>query len=440
MYPIWEVPYLSSALVIGLIASFHVLPSHLAVGALWVTVFIEKIGLEKNRPEYLAFIKRFTLLLLIFSFIFGSLSGIGIWYSATVSSPRGISALIHNYVWGWATEWVFFVIEVATIYTYYYTLGKVEPKTHLRIGYLYALAAWISMIIITGILAFQLTPGKWFETGDFFDGFFNPTYFPQLLTRTSVMFGVAGIYGLLIASTLKGETRLEITKIISRFALAGMILGLIFGYWYYKKIPAPGQQLLSSLPYMQALAKVTLIVYAILTLYFLLTAFVIPRLNNFVLSLILIIATFIGILSAEGLREGVRRPYIIFGYMYGNQAVAKDLPAKNIKSEVETFEKEGLLSRLGYLPENLRKITPENRLEVGRIIALHNCANCHAFTDSGLRPLPALFQKLSPQSPEDIDAFLSALSAFPYMPPFIGNEEERKAAAEYLFTLVNKKR
>jgi mono/diheme cytochrome c family protein len=126
--------------------------------------------------------------------------------------------------------------------------------------------------------------------------------------------------------------------------------------------------------------------------------------------------------------------------MYGSQAVAKDLPAKKIKNEVQPFEKEGLLSRLGYLPESLRKITPENRLEVGRIIALHNCANCHAFTDSGLRPLPALFQKLSPQSPEDIDAFLSALSAFPYMPPFIGNEEERKAAAEYLFTLVNKKK
>jgi cytochrome bd-type quinol oxidase subunit 1 len=107
--------------VIGLIASFHVLPSHLAVGALWVTVLIEKIGLEKNQPEYFAFIKRFTLLLLIFSFIFGSLSGTGIWYSATVSSPRGISALIHNYVWGWATEWVFFLIEIATIYAYYYT-------------------------------------------------------------------------------------------------------------------------------------------------------------------------------------------------------------------------------------------------------------------------------------------------------------------------------
>ncbi len=436
MYPIWEVPYLSSALVIGLIASFHVLPSHLAVGALWVTVFIEKLGVERNRPEYLAFVKRFTLLLLIFSFIFGSLSGIGIWYSATVSSPRGISALIHNYVWGWATEWVFFLIEIATIYAYYYTLGKVDPKTHIRLGYIYAIAAWISMIIITGILAFMLTPGKWLESGNFFDGFFNPTYFPQLFTRTFLMFGIAGIYGLLIAATLKHEAKYEITKIISRFAFGGMILGLIFGYWYYHKLPKSALELINGLPYLQILSKIALLAWGILTLYFFLTAFIFPQLNHFILSFLLILLTFLGILSAEGIREGVRRPYIIFDFMYSHQAIARDLPAKKIKAEVETIQREGLLVRLGYLPEDLRKITPENRLEVGRIIALHNCANCHSFTPKGVRPLPVLVKKLAPQSPEDIDAFLSALGSFPYMPPFIGNDEERKAVAEYLFKLI----
>jgi len=438
MYPIWEVPYLSSALVIGLMASFHVLPSHLAVGALWVTVYIEKLAYLRNRPDYLDFVKRFTLLLLIFSFIFGSLSGIGIWYSATVSSPRGISALIHNYVWGWATEWVFFIIEIATIYAYYYTLGKVDAKTHIRLGYLYALAAWISMIIITGILAFMLTPGKWLETGDFFDGFFNPTYFPQLLARTFLMFGVAGIYGLVIASTLKAETKIDLTKIISKTAFAGMILGGLFLIWYVFKLPAEAKALYQTLPYLQTLGKISLVIYLVLTLYFLLTGFLVPRLNNFTLSFLLIILTFVGILCAEGIREGLRRPYIINYFMYGHQVVAKDLPAKGIKAELETIQKEGLLSRLGYLPESLRKITPENRLEVGRIIALHNCANCHAFTPKGLRPLPQLLGKLSPQSPDDIDGFLSALESFPYMPPFVGNEEERKAAAEYLFTLIKK--
>jgi len=438
MYPIWEVPYLSSALVIGLIASFHILPSHLAVGALWVTVYIEKLAYDRNRPDYLDFVKRFTLLLLIFSFIFGSLSGIGIWYSATISSPRGISALIHNYVWGWATEWVFFIIEIATIYAYYYTLGKVDAKTHIRLGYLYALAAWISMIIITGILAFQLTPGKWLETGDFFDGFFNPTYFPQLFARTFLMFGVAGIYGLIIASTLKELTKTDLTKIISKIAFLGMILGGLFLIWYAFKLPQNTKELYSGLLYLQKLGKIALACYFILTLYFLLTGFIIPKLNNFTLSFILMLITFVGILCAEGIREGLRRPYIINYFMYGHQVVARDLPSKGIKAELETFEKEGLLPRLGYLPESLRKITPENRIEVGKILALHNCANCHAFTPKGIRPLPQLLGKLSPQSTEDIDGFLSALGSFPYMPPFAGNEEERKAASEYLFTLIKK--
>ncbi len=437
MYPIWEVPYLSSALVIGLIASFHVLPSHLAVGALWVTVYIERLAYSQNRLDFLDFIKRFTLLLLIFSFIFGSLSGIGIWYSATVSSPRGISALIHNYVWGWATEWVFFVIEIATIYAYYYTLGKVDPKTHIRIGYLYALAAWISMIIITGILAFMLTPGKWLETGDFFDGFFNPTYFPQLLARTFIMFGVAGIYGLLIASTLKEETKIDLTKIISKPALAGMILGGIFLIWYIAKLPKEAKELYAGLSYMQTLGKIGILTFFSLTLYFLVTL-IFPKINHFYLSFIFILITFFGILCGEGIREGLRRPYIINYFMYGHQVIARDLSAKNIKAEIEVLQKKGLLSRLGYLPESLRKITPENRLEVGRILALHNCANCHAFTKKGLRPLPKLLAKLSPERPEDIENFLSALGAYPYMPPFVGNEEEIKVTAEYLFTLVSK--
>ncbi|MFN4132325.1 MAG: hypothetical protein ACK4GE_04530 [Caldimicrobium sp.] len=438
MYPIWEVPYLSSALIIGIIASFHILPSHLAIAGLWVNVFVEKIAYVKNRLDYLNFIRRFTLLILIFCFIYGSLSGIGIWYSATVSSPRAISALIHNYVWGWATEWVFFLIEIATIYAYYYTLGKVDSKTHLRIGYIYAIAAWISMIIITGILAFMLTPGKWLETGNFFDGFFNPTYFPQLFMRTFLMFGIAGIYGLLIASTLEAQAKIDLSKIISRIAFLGMILGGLSAYWYYKKLPETALELITGLPYLQILVKISLLAFIILLIYFLVVGFLIPRLNNFVLSFLLIIIAFIGILSAEGIREGVRRPYVINYFMYGNQAIGRDIPALNIKEEVTKFQETGLLQHLGYLPDGLRKITSENKLEVGRIIALHNCANCHAFTKSGVRSLPKLFAKLNPQSPDDIDAFLSALGSFPYMPPFIGNEEERKAAAEYLFTLVKK--
>jgi len=58
------------------------------------------------------------------------------------------------------------------------------------------------MVIITGILGFMMTPGRWLETGGFFSGFFNQTYWPQLLFRTSMMFAIAGCYAALVPAIL----------------------------------------------------------------------------------------------------------------------------------------------------------------------------------------------------------------------------------------------
>ncbi len=440
MYPIWVVPGLTSALVIGLIASFHILPSHLAVGAFWFNLYIERKAYHENRPELLEFIKRYTLLILIFCFVFGSLSGIGIWYSATVASPRGLSALIHNYVWGWATEWVFFLIEVATIYVYYYTFGKVDERTHLRLGYLYALAAWISMIIITGILAFMLTPGAWLQTGSFFDGFFNPTYWPQLLTRTALMFGVAAVYALAVAATLKNPAvRKEITRLAGLWGAIGFLLGGLFAWWYLRACPEEARDFLfgETLPYLKNLLYVAVAGWALVLAYFLLFGLILPRWNRLPLSLIALGILLVAVLAGEGLREGLRRPYIIAGFMYGHQVIATDLPAKGISSEVEKLNKEGYLSRLGYLPPELRKITEENRLLVGKILIAHQCANCHALSEKGLRSLPRLLRQAELSDPEDLAGFLEGLDGYPYMPPFVGTEEERAAAGAWLATLVS---
>ena len=61
----------------------------------------------------------------------------------------------------------------------------------------------MTLVIINGILAFMLTPGKaWLEvagTGQeasrFFQAFFNPTYWPSLALRTLVCLSLAGDLG-----------------------------------------------------------------------------------------------------------------------------------------------------------------------------------------------------------------------------------------------------
>ena len=100
--------------------------SHASVGAAILFGWLANRAARNNRPQYLNFIRRYGLFLLIFSYVLGSVTGPGIWFSATVASPRGISALIHSFVWLWATEWVFFVT--------FLVVGG------LNVGYLLALA------------------------------------------------------------------------------------------------------------------------------------------------------------------------------------------------------------------------------------------------------------------------------------------------------------
>ena len=442
MYPFWEVPFFTSGLVIALIATFHILPCHLATGAFWFTVYVERKAYKQNRPELLEFVKKYSLLILIFCFVIGSLSGVGIWYAATVASPRGISGLIHNYVWGWATEWVFFVIEIASIYVYYYTLGKIDQKSHLMMGWLYAWAAWISMIIITGILAFMLSSGKWVETGGFFDGFFNETYWPQLFTRTAFMFCIAGVYAAIVASTLQNpQVRRELIRSAGIWGVAGMVAGVVFAAWYLHKLPVHAKELWldETLPYLGHLIKISAFSYGVVLLWFVVCCLMWPRMVGRLSGIIVLLVLFIGIGAGEGFREGIRRPYIIDQYLYGNQIVARDIPAKHIKAEVPVFNEQGFLKHLFFRPDKIDPSNWRDLMSAGNLIVHHQCGNCHALDRFGkIRPLPDLLANFSPESPEDIEGLLESLGDYPFMPPFAGNDLDKKAASEYLFSITRR--
>lgn len=439
MYPFWEVPHLTSGLIIAMIASFHILPSHLATGAFWFMAYIEGKAINDNRPELFAFLKRFSLFILVFCFVIGSLTGVGIWFSATVASPRAISGLIHNYVWGWATEWVFFLIEIATIYAYYYTFGKVPPRTHRRIGLIYAWGAWMSMVIITGILGFMLSSDNWIETGSFFDGFFNSTYWPQLAFRTAGMIAIASVYAIIVAASLeKGKVRYEVIRKAGAWGLCALAAGALFAAWYLNALPDHSKELIFQdvIPPLKTMLHVAIGAAVAVAVYFLLFGVVRPQLACRSFGIVMMLVLLAGIGAGEGLREGCRRPYIINQYMYGNQVVARDLEAKKVKGEVEFFQEHGLTSRLLFFPDQLRIFPEEHLAKAGRIIALHQCGNCHTMDQKGIRPLPGLLANLGLEDAESIADFLDALGEYPFMPPFAADEDEKRATAAYLATLI----
>lgn len=434
MYPIWEVPHVSAGIVLALIATFHILPSHFSTSAMWFNVYIETKAYRENRPELLGFIKKYTLLLLVFSYVLGSLSGVGIWFAATVANPRGISGLIHNYVWGWATEWVFFIIEVTGIFVYYYTLNKVDRKTHLRIGWIFALASWVTMIVITGILAFMLSPGKWLETGNFFDGFFNPTYWPQLFMRTAVMFSIGAAYAIIVATRLTDErVKKLVAKTASFWGAGGLLIGAAFLPWYLKALPDPAHELIGSLV-PQGLKTGLAVSFGLMVLYFI-YAGVKPLGLRFIPAVLAIVVLFGGIWSAERTREMLRKPYVIGRYMYSNQIIGKDMPSKGVASEATSINEKGILRIDPFVPAGIREINDKNLLQAGKMIALIECSSCHVLDKKGLRPLPQMVKQLNMQDTEVAEGLLTALHGFPYMPPFLGTAAEKKALAAYLFSL-----
>jgi len=64
--------------------------------------------------------------------VFGTVSGVGIWFAIGLTHPEATSTLIHNFVFGWAMEWVFFMVELTTIAVYYYTWDRIDPSCTSR--------------------------------------------------------------------------------------------------------------------------------------------------------------------------------------------------------------------------------------------------------------------------------------------------------------------
>ena len=133
-YPFWDVPHIGSGWVIGLIAIFHVMISHFAVGGGFYLPLAERKALREGRTDWLHTLRGHSKFFLILTGVFGAVSGVGIWFAIGLAHPEATSTLIHNFVFGWAMEWVFFMVELTTAAVYYYTWGRVSNELHLRIG------------------------------------------------------------------------------------------------------------------------------------------------------------------------------------------------------------------------------------------------------------------------------------------------------------------
>jgi len=205
-YPVWQLPF-PGGILIALVAVTHVFVSHFAIGGGAFLVLSERRAYRENDPSLLAYVRKHSRFFALLTLVFGALTGVGIWFTIGLVSPEATSSLIHTFVWGWAIEWVFFFVEIISAIIYAKSWDKLPAREHLIVGWIYLVAAWLSLVVINGIITFMLTPGTWLQTKRFADGFFNPTYFPSLLLRMAICILLAGAFGLVTVGRRKSAER-----------------------------------------------------------------------------------------------------------------------------------------------------------------------------------------------------------------------------------------
>lgn len=453
-YPFWDVPYLSGGGVIALIATYHLLIALFAVGGGLYLPLAERKARKEGREDWLPILKKHSKFFLILTSVFGAVSGVGIWFAISLASPEATSTLIHNFVFGWAIEYVFFIVELTMAAVYYYTWDKIDPKLHLTVGYIYAATSFLTLVIINGILTFMLTPGEtWLsvagsgnEASVFWYAFFNPTYFPSLVLRTLICWNLAGIWALVTASRIDGfkypRLKREIIEWSAKWLIPAFVLVPFCFLWYLAMVPEANRQLLdlgiSTIgqgTFTQVTRSVLITVMTSATILALVYFVAVRNSKSFGLgwAISLVLLAFAATAATEQAREMLRKPYVVGDFMYSNGIR---------KTEVEKFNTEGYLTHSNWAKEEIKNFYGDSDaavLKKGELMFRAQCGACH--TQNGYRAMSGFLKGRDEKSIENIVQTLHEYKEDSpyrkYMPPLVGNQEEIKALVLYLRTMTN---
>jgi len=412
IYPVWE-PFVANSILIAVVAILHVFVSHFAIGGGLYLVLAETMARRNKDADHLAYVEKHSKFFALLTLVFGAVTGVGIWVVIGLIHPVGTGWLINNFVWGWATEWVFFLVEIAAALIYYYGWRKLSASAHMTVGWIYFIAAWLSLFIINGIIACMLTPGQWITTGNFWDGFFNPTFWPSTFFRTFICLILAGLYATFTAAKEKNVgLKVRLLRQNGLLVLVSLALATPFGWWYYKALPTGVAAAFASGSIALMAAQVMIFCAALLFLLTLLATIVFPRHSGYISALILLLCALFSLGGFEWAREAARKPYVIEGFLYSNGLLAADA---------------------AKLPTDRPMTIAYTSGDRGHDLYLAACRSCH--TVSGYM---SLSDRLAGLDEAHLVNMIPRLQFYTgKMPPFAGNADDAAELASYLTSIAD---
>jgi hypothetical protein len=432
---LFQVPYLGNGMTIGLNAVIHVLISHgLAIGFMAMIVIAEYLGFKRGRPGWESLAGRMLKPAVIVITGVGAVTGVGIWFTTSALNARGIASLLRVFFWPWFLEWGFFTLEVGAILFYYFRWKRWSGdgrNYRLAFGASYVILACVSAFLITGILGFMLTPDSWPWTRSFFPAFFNSSFLPQLLLRLGLSFALGSLFALGFVSfaRLEPDFRPAALRLYARILLPAAVLTGACAAWYFAVVPSRFK---------------THAAFSLLTSHFsqspglllwvnggavLLLAGAIAaglagaRRTARILVIPALLASFVLVTEFERVREFIRGPYILPGYMYSNQVLLSEEPL---------FREKGLLRSSPWF--GIAETSPNDTRRAVYLFK-QSCSTCH--TIGGLNDI---VDRVRGRSRDGLFVILGRTHEMvPFMAPFSGTDEERRILASFLYDLASGK-
>jgi mono/diheme cytochrome c family protein len=287
---------------------------------------------------------------------------------------------------------------------------------------------WLSLFVINGIVTFMLTPGEWLSNKRFWDGFFNPSFWPSLSFRTFMALMLAGLFGFITSSFIKeSDLRNKMQGYCAKWLIIPFIFLLASAWWYIGSLPEPQKlMILKHSPEIPPFIKAFLLISPLIFTGGILMAMRISAPAKNIVTCCLVVMGLLYMGSFEWIREAGRRPYIIYGDIYSNS-----IPAK----EIDFILNNGVLKNARWAFN--REIDDKNQLAAGKEIFRLMCISCHSVGG----PVNDIRKSTKKYSIYGMESMLTGMGKInEYMPPFTGSVKEIKALAAYIVREINGKK
>jgi cytochrome bd ubiquinol oxidase subunit I len=153
--------------------------------------------------------------------------------------------------------------------------------------------------------------------------------------------------------------------------------------------------------------------------------------------------------TGEFIREAVRKPFVVYNLVLGNQVLPKDFPtmhqegylesgvwtkafvAKTYPQVMVAAEDEDADVTPKIDGDRLLKLRLQDRIRLGEVLFLHHCNDCHA-TEVGFSAAARLLQGWPREA---VRSQIDHLDDILFMPPWCGTPQEAELLTDYLMSI-----